>query len=112
MLGKFEQGIEMLVLTQSFAIDFNLERRFGESIAEQGDRSRGVILPGSPEKALGGRRGMKPRCPLAHPRISGDWSVNEIRTMEAQSLESLRRKIDCPQTMLRPNAGDDEILLT
>ena len=48
MLGEFEQGIEMLVLAQRLAIDFNFERGFRESIAEQGDRSRGVVLPGSP----------------------------------------------------------------
>ena len=65
VLGEFEQGMEMLVLAQRLAIDFNFERRFRESIAEQDDRSRGVVLPGSPEKSLGGRRGMKPRRPLA-----------------------------------------------
>lgn len=83
VLGEFEQGIEMLDLAQSLAVDFNFERRFRESIAEQGDRSCGVILPGSPEKSPGGRRGMKPRRPLARPRIGGNRSVNEIRTMEA-----------------------------
>jgi hypothetical protein len=52
-------------------------------------------------KSLGGRRGMKPRRPLARPRIGGNRGVNEIRTMEAQALESLRRDRITPHEKLR-----------
>jgi hypothetical protein len=89
VLGKVEQGIEMLVLAQRLSIDFNFERRFRESIAEESDCSRGVVLPGSPEKSLCGRRRMKPRCPLARPRIGGNRGVNKIGTMQAERAARL-----------------------
>ena len=78
VLGEFEQDIEMLVLAQWLAIDFNFERGFRNSVTEQDGCSRGVILPGHPEKSLGGRRGMKPRRPPACPWIGGNRGVNEI----------------------------------
>jgi hypothetical protein len=76
VLGEFEQGIEMLVLAQRLAIDFNFERRFHESIAEQGDRSRGVVLPGSPEKS--------PSSLVAGLRLGTLTSHNPLKIQESQ----------------------------
>jgi hypothetical protein len=81
VLGKFKQVVEVLVLAQWLAIDFDSECRFRDSIAEQGNGSRAVVLLRSPKKSLGGCRTVKPLRPLACLRVCRDQGVDQVCAM-------------------------------